>query len=66
MSVFTRNIPLLAFCQAMEMRVASLLIASAALVGLQLADDKSLSTIPLAIHFYCHYADEYTCSNADE
>lgn len=30
---------------------ASLLIASAALVGFQLAEDKSLSTMPLAIHF---------------
>lgn len=30
---------------------ASLLIASAALVGFQLAEDKSLSTMPLAVHF---------------
>lgn len=30
---------------------ASLIIASAALVGLQLAEDKSLSTLPLAVHF---------------
>lgn len=51
MSSFTRNVPLLAFCQAMAMSGASLIMASAALVGLQLADDKSLSTLPLAAHF---------------
>jgi len=51
MSSFTRNVPLLAFAQAMAMSGASLLIASAALVGFQLAEDKSLSTMPLAIHF---------------
>lgn len=51
MNVFLRNVPLLAFSQAMAMSGASLLIASAALVGLQLAEDKSLSTLPLAVHF---------------
>jgi len=51
MNSFTRNVPLLAFCQAMAMSGASLIIASAALVGLQLADDKSLSTLPLAAQF---------------
>lgn len=51
MNVFLRNVPLLAFSQAMAMSGASLLIASAALVGFQLAEDKSLSTLPLAVHF---------------
>jgi len=51
MSAFSRNIPVLAFCQAMAMSGASLLIASSALVGYELADDKSLSTIPLAVMF---------------
>ena len=51
MSAFSRNIPVLAFCQAMAMSGASLLIASAALVGYELAEDKSLSTLPLAVMF---------------
>lgn len=51
MSAFSRNIPVLAFCQAMAMSGASLLIASSALVGYELAEDKSLSTIPLAVMF---------------
>jgi len=51
MSSFSRNIPVLAFCQAMAMSGASLLIASSALVGYELAEDKSLSTIPLAAMF---------------
>jgi len=51
MSSFTRNVPILAFCQAMSMSGASMLVATAALVGLELADDKSLSTLPLAVQF---------------
>ena len=51
MSSFTRNVPLLAFCQAMSMSGASLMVATAALVGLELAEDKSLSTLPLAAQF---------------
>jgi len=51
MSAFSRNIPVLAFCQAMAMSGASLLIASSALVGYELAEDKSLSTLPLAVMF---------------
>lgn len=51
MSSFSRNVPILAFCQAMSMSGASLMVATAALVGLELADDKSLSTLPLAVQF---------------
>lgn len=51
MSSFTRNVPLLAFCQAMSMSGASLMVATAALVGFELAEDKSLSTLPLAVQF---------------
>lgn len=51
MSSFSRNVPILAFCQAMSMSGGSLMVASAALVGLELADDKSLSTLPLAVQF---------------
>lgn len=51
MSSFTRNVPILAFAQAMAMSGASLSVATAALVGYQLAEDKSLSTLPLAMQF---------------
>lgn len=48
MSSFYRNIPLLALAQAMMMSGMSLIIATSALVGYQLAEDKSFSTLPLA------------------
>lgn len=51
MRVFWRNVPLLATCQALMMSSASLIIATAALVGASLADDKSLATLPLAMQF---------------
>ncbi len=51
MSSFTRNVPLLAFSQAMAMSGASLTVTTAALVGFELAEDKSLSTLPLAMQF---------------
>ena len=51
MSVFSRNVPLLAIAQALMMSGTSLLVTAAALVGLSLAPDKSLSTLPLAIQF---------------
>lgn len=51
MSSFTRNVPILAFSQAMAMSGASLIVATAALVGLNLAEDKALSTLPLAAQF---------------
>ena len=51
MNSFKRNVPILAFCQSMSMSGASLMITTAALVGLELAEDKSLSTLPLAVQF---------------
>lgn len=46
-----RNVFLLSFCQAMMMTGNSLIVATAALVGYLLAEDKSLATIPLALQF---------------
>ncbi|TNF34637.1 MAG: MFS transporter [Gammaproteobacteria bacterium] len=51
MSNFWRNVPLLALSQALMMSAASLIIATAALVGAALAEDKSLATLPLAMQF---------------
>jgi MFS family permease len=51
MNPFYRNIPILAFGQAMMMSATSLMITSSALVGYALADDKSLATLPLAAGF---------------
>ena len=51
MSSFSRNVPILAFCQAMALSSTSLVITTAALVGYELAEDKSLSTLPLAVMF---------------
>jgi len=49
--MFRRNVPLLAACQALMMSGASLIIATAALVGFALAEDKSWATLPLAAQF---------------
>ncbi len=46
-----RNILLLAVCQGLMMTGNALLVASSALIGLALADDKSLATLPLALQF---------------
>jgi MFS family permease len=51
MSAMTRNVPLLATCQALMMTGNSLLITTSALVGFALAEDKSLATLPLAAQF---------------
>jgi len=51
MSPFYRNIPLLAFAQAMMMSNNSLMVTASALVGYGLADDKALATLPLASGF---------------
>jgi len=50
-SSFYRNVPLLAFSQAMMMSSMSLILTASALVGYALADDKSLSTFPVAVIF---------------
>ena len=51
MNSFQRNVPLLAICQALMMSGASLIIASAALVGFELAENRSWATLPLAVQF---------------
>jgi len=51
MNMFSRNIPLLATSQALMMSSMSLLLTATALVGLELAPDKSLATLPLAVIF---------------
>ncbi|MGB1311917.1 MAG: MFS transporter, partial [Leucothrix sp.] len=45
------SVYLLAVCQALMMSTSSLLIVVAALVGLSLAEDKSLATLPLSLQF---------------
>ena len=45
------SVYLLATCQALMMSSTSLLMTISALVGLSLADDKSLSTLPLSFQF---------------
>jgi MFS family permease len=47
-----RNVLLLASCQALMMTGTSLTMTVSALVGYQLADDKSLATMPLAMQFF--------------
>jgi MFS family permease len=47
--VFTRNVPLLALCQAMMVSSMSLIVSTSALVGYNLASDKSYATAPLAV-----------------
>ncbi|MGD8588460.1 MAG: MFS transporter [Chromatiales bacterium] len=51
MTPFYRNVPLLSVAQSLMMSANSLIIASAALVGASLAEDKSLATLPLAAQF---------------
>ncbi len=49
MSSFTRNVPLLALSQALMVSGISLVLTTSALVGIVLADDKSLATLPVAL-----------------
>lgn len=51
MNSFKRNVPLLAISQALMMSSMSLIITTVALVGSNLANDKSLATLPLAALF---------------
>ena len=46
-----RNVALLALCQALFMTTTSAIIASGALVGYLLAEDKAYATIPIALQF---------------
>jgi len=48
MSAFYRNVPLLALCQALMMSAMSIITTTSALVGAELATDKSLATLPFA------------------
>ncbi|MFK5949792.1 MAG: MFS transporter [Methylococcales bacterium] len=48
-SSFKRNIPLLALCQAMFMSGTSLMVATTALVGYSLADDKVYASLPFTL-----------------
>lgn len=52
MNSFKRNVPLLAISQALMMSSMSLIITTVALVGMMLATDKSLATLPLAVLFF--------------
>ena len=47
-----KNVLLLSVCQAMMNTGISLIIATAALVGYALAEDKSLATLPLALQLF--------------
>jgi len=51
MNAFKRNVPLLAVSQALMMSSMSLIITTVALVGSNIATDKSLATLPLAVLF---------------
>ena len=51
MNMFRRNVPLLAISQALMMSSTSLLLTTTALVGLQMAPEKSWATLPLAVMF---------------
>ena len=51
MDAFRRNIPLLSLAQALMMSATSMIITAGALAGQQIADDKSLATLPLALQF---------------
>lgn len=51
MRILHPNVPLLTVAQALMMSSNSLMVATAALVGNNLATDKSLATLPLAVQF---------------
>jgi len=51
MNTFRRNVPLLATSQALMMSNMSLMLTATALVGLEMAPDKSLATLPVAVIF---------------
>lgn len=48
-SSFKRNIPILALCQALFMSGTSLMVATTALVGFSLADDKVYASLPFTL-----------------
>ena len=48
-SSYKRNVPILALCQALFMSGTSLIVATTALVGFELAEDKSLASLPFSL-----------------
>ncbi len=50
-SIIPKAVYLLAICQALMMSSTALMMTVSALVGLTLADDKSLATLPLSLQF---------------
>ena len=50
-SGINRNVALLAVCQALMMTTTSAIIASGAIIGYALAEDKALATVPIAFQF---------------
>ena len=51
LSGINRNVALLALCQALMMTTTSAIIASGAIIGYALAEDKALATVPIAFQF---------------
>jgi len=51
MSTARRNIALLSLAQALMMSVNTLLITASSIIGYELADNKALATLPLAVQF---------------
>lgn len=48
-SVFSRNVPLLAVCQSLMMSSNTLVVSTSALVGYALAENKAYATLPFAL-----------------
>ena len=62
MSPAAKNVSLLSACQALLMTSNSMLITTSALVGLALADDPALATLPLAVQFIAVVVVTYPAS----
>jgi MFS family permease len=52
LSASRRNVAQLALAQALMMSVNTLLLTSSSIIGFELADNKALATLPLAIQFF--------------
>ena len=51
-TAINRNVVQLAFAQALMMSVNTLLLTSSSIIGFELAENKALATLPLAIQFF--------------
>ncbi|MCP4075918.1 MAG: MFS transporter [Gammaproteobacteria bacterium] len=51
-TAINKNVIQLAFAQALMMSVNTLLLTASSIIGYNLADDKTLATLPLAIQFF--------------